>query len=326
MQKSVTPNIFTNKIGEIQLSNSKIIAIFILALVLSNLISWKQTDLFAKNKDVDPEFVQEGMASWYGPGFQGRKTANGERFDTHEMTAAHKTLPFNTFLKVTNLDNGVSTVVRINDRGPFIKGRIIDLSNAAKNEIQMGGLAQVRIEVYNPEVEEEIKTEEVDNVSPLNFFEDEYPPTAKVFVEWLNDSANLGEISDEQLNQLFNSSKVKIKVVTPDIADATSVTNQEVSEKGNNNYFDVTNKVKFITGYSLEVGNFSEDALASELIKKLESEKFKNIFLEEIVASSGNTHKVFVGNFKTLEETKDDIVKLLNMDSKVKFKIVKIGS
>ncbi|MBK7255497.1 MAG: septal ring lytic transglycosylase RlpA family protein [Ignavibacteria bacterium] len=72
------------------------------------------------------------MASWYGPGFQGRKTANGERFNTYEMTAAHKTLPFNTLIKVTNLDNGVSTVVRINDRGPFVRGRIIDLSNAAK--------------------------------------------------------------------------------------------------------------------------------------------------------------------------------------------------
>ena len=72
------------------------------------------------------------------------------------MTAAHKTLPFNTLIKVTNLDNGVSTVVRINDRGPFVRGRIIDLSNAAKNEIQMGGLAQVRIEVYIPEEEETV--------------------------------------------------------------------------------------------------------------------------------------------------------------------------
>ena len=297
------------------MSNSKIIAIFIFALVLTNLVSWKHTDLFAKNRDVNPEFVQEGMASWYGPGFQGRKTANGERFNT---------LPFNTLIKVTNLDNGVSTVVRINDRGPFVRGRIIDLSNAAKNEIQMGGLAQVRIEVYIPEEEE---TEEVeDNVSPVSLFEEQFPPSSKIFVEWINNTANLGNISDEQIEQLFNSSKVKIKVLTPDVADATSVIYQEITENSNNNYFDVTNKVKFITGFSIESGNFTEKAKASELINKLESENFKNIFLEEIVSASGTEFKVFIGNFKTLEETKDDIVKLLDMDSNIKFKIVKIGS
>ena len=306
------------------MSNSKIIAIFIFALVLTNLVSWKHTDLFAKNRDVNPEFVQEGMASWYGPGFQGRKTANGERFNTYEMTAAHKTLPFNTLIKVTNLDNGVSTVVRINDRGPFVRGRIIDLSNAAKNEIQMGGLAQVRIEVYIPEEEE---TEEVeDNVSPVSLFEEQFPPSSKIFVEWINNTANLGNISDEQIVQLFNSSKVKIKVLTPDVADATSVIYQEITENSNNNYFDVTNKVKFITGFSIESGNFTEKAKASELINKLESENFKNIFLEEIVSASGTEFKVFIGNFKTLEETKDDIVKLLDMDSNIKFKIVKVGS
>ncbi len=59
-----------------------------------------------KYRDINPDFVQEGVASWYGPGFQGRKTASGERFNTNEMTAAHKTLPFNTLVKVTNLDNG----------------------------------------------------------------------------------------------------------------------------------------------------------------------------------------------------------------------------
>ena len=306
------------------MSNSKIIAIFIFALVLTNLVSWKHTDLFAKNRDVNPEFVQEGMASWYGPGFQGRKTANGERFNTYEMTAAHKTLPFNTLIKVTNLDNGVSTVVRINDRGPFVRGRIIDLSNAAKNEIQMGGLAQVRIEVYIPEEEE---TEEVeDNVSPVSLFEEQFPPSSKIFVEWINNTANLGNISDEQIEQLFNSSKVKIKVLTPDVADATSVIYQEITENSNNNYFDVTNKVKFITGFSIESGNFTEKAKASELINKLESENFKNIFLEEIVSASGTEFKVFIGNFKTLEETKDDIVKLLDMDSNIKFKIVKIAN
>ncbi|MDX9800888.1 MAG: septal ring lytic transglycosylase RlpA family protein [Spirochaetia bacterium] len=92
---------------------------------------------------------QSGYASWYGGKFHGRKTANGEVFDTYKYTAAHKTLPFDTVLKVINLDNGKSTIVRINDRGPFIENRIIDLSFAAAREIGMieSGVARVSIEI-----------------------------------------------------------------------------------------------------------------------------------------------------------------------------------
>ena len=90
-----------------------------------------------------------GTASWYGGKFQGRKTANGEIFDTNKFTAAHRTLPFHTKVKVTNLENGKTTTVRINDRGPFVRGRIIDLSRAAAKELDMihSGTAKVRIEI-----------------------------------------------------------------------------------------------------------------------------------------------------------------------------------
>ena len=93
-------------------------------------------------------YEQEGLASWYGGKFQGRQTANGEIFDTNKFTAAHKTLAFGTVVKVTNLENGESTVVRINDRGPFIPGRIIDLSRAAAVAIGLAGkgVAKVRVE------------------------------------------------------------------------------------------------------------------------------------------------------------------------------------
>lgn len=93
--------------------------------------------------------TQTGIASWYGPGFHGKKTSNGEVFDTNALTAAHKTLPMNTIVKVDNLDNGKSVTVRINDRGPFIPGRIIDLSNRAAYAIDMTrkGTANVKISV-----------------------------------------------------------------------------------------------------------------------------------------------------------------------------------
>ncbi len=85
------------------------------------------------------------MASWYGPGFHGRKTANGETYDMDAMTAAHKELPFGTVVRVKNLDNGRVVNVRINDRGPFVRGRVIDLSRAAARAIDMLGPGTARV-------------------------------------------------------------------------------------------------------------------------------------------------------------------------------------
>jgi len=93
-------------------------------------------------------FVEEGIASWYGPDFHGKKTSNGETYDMYAMTSAHKTLPLGVFVRVTNRANGRQAVVRVNDRGPFVKGRIIDLSFAAAKELGVigPGTAPVRIE------------------------------------------------------------------------------------------------------------------------------------------------------------------------------------
>jgi rare lipoprotein A len=93
-------------------------------------------------------FVQSGIASWYGPDFHGKKTSNGETYDMHAMTAAHKTLPLGVYVKVQNRDNGHEAVVRVNDRGPFVKGRIIDLSYTAAKilGVDIVGTAPVRIE------------------------------------------------------------------------------------------------------------------------------------------------------------------------------------
>ncbi|HEY6465856.1 MAG TPA: septal ring lytic transglycosylase RlpA family protein [Candidatus Acidoferrales bacterium] len=97
------------------------------------------------------QYVEQGIASWYGPQFDGHRTSNGEIYDMHQFTAAHRTLPFGTLLRVTNLTNGLQTEVRINDRGPFVANRIIDLSLSAAKAIQMvgRGTAQVRLEVVS---------------------------------------------------------------------------------------------------------------------------------------------------------------------------------
>jgi rare lipoprotein A len=95
--------------------------------------------------------TESGMASFYGNEFQSRKTSNGERFDQGKLTAAHRTLPFGTRLKVTNTQNSKSVVVRVNDRGPFAKGRILDLSSSAFKSIAHlnAGVIPVRIEIIN---------------------------------------------------------------------------------------------------------------------------------------------------------------------------------
>ncbi len=94
----------------------------------------------------------QGIASFYAKKFEGRTTANGEKFSNYDMTCAHRKLPFNTLLKVTNLKNGLSTIVRVNDRGPYVKGRIIDLSEQAARMIgkYQKGLGKVEIEIIQP--------------------------------------------------------------------------------------------------------------------------------------------------------------------------------
>jgi len=95
---------------------------------------------------------QVGTASWYGSDFHGKETASGEPYDMYDMTAAHPTLPLGSFVRVTNLRNGKAVVVRINDRGPIVPGRIIDLSYGAAGVLQFRGrgLERVRVDLVNP--------------------------------------------------------------------------------------------------------------------------------------------------------------------------------
>lgn len=101
----------------------------------------------------DWKYDQQGRASWYGAPFHGRQTANGEIYDQNELTAAHQTLPLPSVVRVTNLDNGRSLILRVNDRGPFIGGRIIDVSRRAAQllKFQNRGTTRVRVEVLEKE-------------------------------------------------------------------------------------------------------------------------------------------------------------------------------
>ena len=127
-------------------NNFKYIFAFLVLLILSSCSSTKQ---ISKYDNAKGKLIETGIASWYGPNFDGKKTANGETFDMYALTAAHRTIPFNSLVKVTNLKNGKSVVVRINDRGPYNQGRIIDLSYKAALDlgITSTGSAEVQLEV-----------------------------------------------------------------------------------------------------------------------------------------------------------------------------------
>ncbi len=126
----------------------------ILLLLVTNQIQAKETK-HSNHKAVHHKVVKHkaksnpyvGTASYYGPGFHGKKTSSGERFNQNKLTAAHRTIAMDSLVKVTNLSNKKSVIVRINDRGPWKKGRILDLSKSAAQAIKMDGLAKVSLQV-----------------------------------------------------------------------------------------------------------------------------------------------------------------------------------
>jgi rare lipoprotein A len=288
-------------------------------------------------------FVETGEASWYGPGFQSKKTASGERFDTNEMTAAHKTLPFGTLLKVTNLGNNLYTVVKVNDRGPYVRGRIIDLSNAAKTKIGMGGTAQVRIEQITQEEAdmlrdgidptERIDASEIDSTQfkTTDLLDQSVEPDSKVFVEFESQD---GTSNDFELNKnLKSKGNLKIKIVTPktkeDEKEITTNLYQTIENDSLVKFYDLLNQQAVVKGYSIEIGTFTDKSLADRRIGRLERDGFRKVYLEEITVNDPKTntktvtYKILVG----LHDSKKTSKKELSSLNKLKYetKLVKIG-
>lgn len=289
-----------------------------LALILVFLISGRDAVVFGQTSGSNSDYMEEGTASWYGPGFHGRKTANGERFNTNDLTCAHKSLPFNTLLKVTNLENGRYTIVRVNDRGPFVHGRIVDLSNAAKTEIGMGGLAKVRIESYKPVNSTDLAENE--DAMPLYLFEDVITKTSKVFVE-LNDrklsSNNIRTNSKDEFRRILSTFK-KVKV----LVDKNNSILENIAPENSidlTNFIEFTDKISTFTGYSIEVQSYSTEEEANKLIGKLEALKYNDIILVEIVSGDSINFKVFLGYYDKAEDADVDLrnIREMNFESKV---------
>ena len=121
------------------------ITLALASLIVTTVATLSPTIASAEPSAASAQKTQAGQVSWYGPGFHGRRTASGETFNTNDLTAAHRTLPFGTRVRVVNKKTGRSVVVRINDRGPYAHGRVIDLSRASAQAIGITGVGSVEL-------------------------------------------------------------------------------------------------------------------------------------------------------------------------------------
>ncbi len=202
-----------------------------------------------------------GTASWYGPNFHGALTSNGESYNMYDFTAAHKTLPINTVVRVTNLKNGKSTIVRINDRGPFVKERIIDLSYAAAKEIDLvrHGTAPVELEVIS------------------------FDPKANRFAH----KRHKTEISHQPVAK---SPAVPAPLATKPAAKPTVVV-----QNG---------------GFSVQIASFSDLPKARAFKQKCYNGTTKHpIRIKTKKIAEKPIYSIVIGNFRSIEEAKDYIVK-----------------
>jgi len=325
------------------LFRQKLLPLIFFLTVLIALTGNFSENAYTQDDPAGSSFVETGEASWYGPGFHGRKTASGERFDTYEMTAAHKTLPFGTLLRVTNLENNQFTIVKVNDRGPFIRGRIIDLSRAAKDAIGMGGTVMVRIEQITQEEadllkqgidpKEKIDISEIDTneFKTTELLDQDINADSKVFVEFQSEDETA---NDFELNKSLKSKgNLKIKIITPKTEeDRQNQSNlyQQINDIDTLiRFYDLSNQLAVVNGYSIEAGIFTDKSLADRRIGRLERDGFTKIYLEEITVNDPSVpqntpiYKVLVGLYDSKKASKKDVSKLNKL--KYQINLVRVG-
>ena len=233
-------------------------------------------------------YKKVGIASWYGPGFHGKRTANGEKYDMDALTAAHKTLPMPSVVKVTNLDNNRTIKVRINDRGPFIEGRIIDLSRRGAELLGFDKLGTARVSVeLIPEDSMTMKTMALQSSGA--FRKAEMPKVNK---------APLASIVTENVKPLANNylDKTQPMNITRNF-DPNSITRQLKPLENNNQQSKNTGLVNQLMkpGFYVQAGAFSEISNAKRLEAQISH--LGNVFIN-IARISGQTfHRVRLGPF-----------------------------
>jgi len=222
-------------------------------------------------------FTQQGTASWYGTKFHGKLTSSGEPYDMYQMTAAHKTLPLPSYVQVTNLQNQKKIIVKVNDRGPFVDGRIIDLSYAAARKlgITQTGTAQVQLDIINPN---DKNTTLVSN--DVETFKAE-PVIAPVLTP-VDAAVQINQ--DQPPGQPITSS------VITDTVKAESTLDTDTSHATNN--------------YYLQLAAFSQRQLAENLREQLLAQKITPIIIATFDHENATLYKVRVGPLDSAQQLK----------------------
>lgn len=206
-----------------------------------------------------------GIASWYGPGFHGKKTSNGEIYNQNAFTAAHKTLPMNTIVSVTNLDNGRKTTVRINDRGPFKDNRIIDVSKAAATRLDMlqSGTVPVKLEVIGFDSSGEAA--DTADIADITI------PQAQI-IEGISAEQNLSATS-QNVEQNLSSIAQNIDIAALSSASSGSGFMVQIGAfKSKDNADDVSSRYQSYKGYTTMTRQSSRDGLYRVFLKGFKSE------------------------------------------------------
>lgn len=221
-------------------------------------------------------YEETGVASWYGTKFHGRRTSSGEPYDMYAMTAAHKTLPIPVYAEITNLDNGRKIIVRINDRGPFVDDRIIDLSYVAaiKLGINARGTGHVHLRVIDPSQPQE--------------------PETRVATAPAVGTAASPVVSQEPLQeqQPVTSGVATISPIAT--ANAASIESLPVLETAPLEGAALSNGLRYV-----QVGAFSDKGNASQLAAKLTANTNENVFINRILAGEQDVYRVRIGPLNT---------------------------
>ena len=254
-------------------------------------ILWTEKLLSKKNLNYD----EKGIASWYGPKFHGKLTANGEIFNQYKLTAAHKTLPIPSAVKVTNLKNNKSLIVRINDRGPFVNDRIIDLSyeSAKRLNLLKSGTGFVRVQIVRPEsilLEKLAKKGKFPEINEIT--KKTTPPINQVSYS----NVSIKKIGDNNL--INNSEEVYIK---NKIETQIEKVNKKVQ------ILKINGKKYKIW---IQIASFSNQKSANILKKKFNS--IKNINIKKAYLKGKSFYRVRVGPFREINDTKEIYNFLIN--------------
>ncbi len=228
----------------------------------------------------DPSYVEEGMASWYGPGFHGNRTANGDLYDQTTFTAAHRTLPLPSMVRITNLANGRSVIAMVNDRGPFSKKRIIDISEKTAIALHMKqqGVGRVRVE-FLPE-----QTEEMLAALHLPPIEGQYATAASEYKE-----PNMSSSGSPLVASAIAAEPIAIDGASnPIFIQAGAYSSKGSAEK-------VAHSLKKFGKVGVKTVKLEEKTFYRVRIGPLKNARYANQLLDKVIGL-GNPHAIIIGN------------------------------